>query len=278
MIFDAKNILIKNGSKADSDINLFHCALAFCAGDHEGISTDRYLNHINKLVVDVGDRYIALLNAGAQDDAGTRLAALKHILHDREGYTGDSETYDDLQNADIIRVIDRRKGMPIALAVLYIHIARANGWDVDGLNFPGHFLCRIQKNSTRLIFDVFDGCKTMEAPDLRALLKKFRGDGAELSADFYQPCSNRDMLFRLQNNIKLRLIELEEYQSALEVVEKMRLLDADEYRLFLDAGILYLKTGRKKEARDILEKYEASAAQAADKYDARRLIDEIGDV
>ncbi len=278
MIFEPKTILSKNGKKEDADINLLHVCLAFAAYEHPGISIDRYLNHIDKLVVDVGDRYISLLNAGAKDDAGTQLAALKHILYDREGYTGDAQTYNDLQNADLMRVIDRRKGMPIALSILYIHVGRANGWELDGLNFPGHFLCRLQKDSARLIFDPFQNCTLMEAHDLRALIKKMQGERAELSADYYKPCSNRDMAFRLQNNIKSRLIEAEEYEHALSLVERMRLLDEGEYRLYLDAGVLYMKTGRLKEAKAILEKYMHATPNAVDRMDAQALLNELVDV
>lgn len=278
MTFDAHGILVKSGGQDDSDINLLNVSLAFAAPEHEGIVIDRYINHVSRLVVDVGDRYIALLNAGSGDDAQTQLAALKHIIADKEGYVGDTEKYDDLQNADLMRVVDRRKGMPIALAILYIHVGRAQGWSVDGLNFPGHFLCRLQKGATRLIFDAFEGCKVMDASDLRTLLKRIRGDKAELSADYYQPCSNRDTLFRLQNNVKLRLIEGEDYEGALKSVEMMRLLAPHEYRLFLDAGVLYMKTGRMREAKAILEKYEQSSINMADKLDAQRLLREIGDI
>jgi regulator of sirC expression with transglutaminase-like and TPR domain len=278
VIFEPKTILSKNGKKEDADINLLHVCLAFAAYEHPGISIDRYLNHIDKLVVDVGDRYISLLNAGAKDDAGTQLAALKHILCDREGYAGDTQTYNDLQNADLMRVIDRRKGMPIALSILYIHVGRANGWELDGLNFPGHFLCRLQKDSARLIFDPFQSCMLMEAHDLRALIKKMQGDRAELSADYYKPCNNRDMAFRLQNNIKSRLIEGEEYEHALLLVDRMRLLDEGEYRLYLDAGVLYMKTGRLKDAKAILEKYIQSTPNAVDRIDAQALLNELRDV
>ena len=159
MSFDFRAILTESGGKEDGDINLFSVAMAFAAPAHEGISIDKYFNHVTKSAREVGERFIELLNAGAKNDVRTELAALKHILADREGYEGDMESYDDLQNADLIRVIDRRKGMPIALSILYIHVGRLNGWAVDGLNFPGHFLCRIEKHGERLIFDPFAGCE-----------------------------------------------------------------------------------------------------------------------
>jgi regulator of sirC expression with transglutaminase-like and TPR domain len=277
MTFDSRGVLIESGGKEDAELNLFTLALAFAAPSHEGISIDKYFSHASKVAKDVGERYIALLNAGADDDVSTQLAALKHILHDREGYLGDTETYDDLQNADLMRVIDRRKGLPISLCILYIQAGRDNGWHLDGLNFPGHFLARIEYKGQRLIFDPFTGCEIMEAPQLRQLLKKVRGNNAELSADFYKPCTNRDTLIRLENNVKLRLIDAEEYEAALKVIEAMQWLDPNEYRLLLDAGVLYAKTGQRRLAADVLEKYIALAPNARDRKDAEAILRQIKD-
>jgi regulator of sirC expression with transglutaminase-like and TPR domain len=277
MTFDARAVLSESAGKDDSELNLLTLALAFAAPAHEGISIDKYFSHGAKIAGEVGERYIALMNAGADDDAGTQLAALKHILHDREGYTGDTETYDDLQNADMMRVIDRRKGLPISLCILYISAGRANGWQVDGLNFPGHFLARIEHKGQRLIFDPFNGCAVMEAPGLRRLLKKVRGGNAELSADYYRPCSNRDTLIRLENNVKLRMIDAEDYKGALEVIDLMRAFDPGEYRLLLDAGVLYVRTGQARAAADVLEKYIALTPNAQDRQEAEAILRSLRD-
>lgn len=277
MSFNARATLEDNGRKEDSAVDLFGVAMAFSVEMHPGINPDRYFNHMAKITRDVAARHAELIAAGASDGAGTRLAALKHVIAGSEGYSGDSETYDDLQNADMIRVIDRRRGMPIALAVLYLCAGRAQGWQVEGLNFPGHFLCRMDCGSDRIIFDAFTDCAVMDAADLRALVKKVRGGAAELSVDYYSPCGNRDILIRLHNNIKLRLIAAEDYDPALEAIEMMRLLDPGEYRLLFDAGILYAKTGKNAQAVEILEKYLGVVNNPRDRQDAEMILREIRD-
>src|SRR5690606_10569173 len=119
---------------------------------------------------------------------------------------------------DLVRVIDRRKGLPIAISILYIHAGRAQGWNVVGLSFPGHVVIRLEEEGHRLIADPFNGGKVLQAPDLRSLVKNALGDKAELSADYYNPATNREMLIRLQNNIKLRQVESEDYEEALKTV------------------------------------------------------------
>ncbi|MEM6780382.1 MAG: transglutaminase-like domain-containing protein [Pseudomonadota bacterium] len=278
MDFDADAYLSTVGQSNDSDINLFKASIALAAVDHDGVSLDKYFNHLNKLCKAVKARHENLLKEGANDDAGTQLAALKHIIADQEGYTGDVETYDDLQNADLIRVIDRRRGMPIALSVLYIQVGRELGWELDGLNMPGHFVCRVEKDGERLIFDPFDCAKTLNAADLRALLKKTQGDFAELSAKYYEAAPNRDILIRLQNNIKLRLIENEEYEKAAMVVEAMRKIDPDEFRLLLDAGVLYARVGQHMAAARCLEGYIDKAPNPRDRQEAAILLQQLRDI
>jgi regulator of sirC expression with transglutaminase-like and TPR domain len=260
---------------ADADIDLAKAALALAAREQPGVNTDRYIHHVTKIAEDTTAYHAELIAAGAKDDAGTQLAALKHVIVTINGYAGDTETYNDLQNASLMRVIDRRKGLPVSLAILYISAARANGWDVSGMDFPGHFVCRIEKDGKRFIFDPFYDCKILEAPELRNLVKKIRGDNAELSATYFQASNNRDILMRLQNNIKYRQIESEDYAGALKTVEGMRMIDQKEYRLLLDAGVLYARTGQTLPAIEALEEYIKLAPKDRDRHEAAMLLQEL---
>lgn len=266
------------GAAPDSAIDLAQAALYLAALEQPGLSLDRYRHHIARLADDVRSRHAALLEAGAEDTAETRLAAMKHILSDQHDYRGDEDTYDDLQNASLIRVIDRQRGLPITLAILYIQVGRVLGWAVDGLNLPGHFVCRIGHGGQRVIFDPFSACAVLQAPQLRELVKKTLGSGAELSADYYEAADNRTILIRLQNNIKLRRIEAEDYEGALRTVDAMRAIAPDEYRLLLDAGVLCARTGRLQDAIIALESYIVRAPGDRDRREAAMLLNQIRDV
>ncbi len=52
-------------------------------------------------------------------------------------YRGDSDTYDDLQNADLVRVIERRKGLPVAFVDPLSARRPRPGMAAEGLAFPG---------------------------------------------------------------------------------------------------------------------------------------------
>ena len=273
--FDPQSYIEKLADLPEEDINLGRSAIALGALQQPGISVDRYFNHLERLISEVGERHAVLLEAGAEDDAGTQLAALKEILVQHHGYSGDQETYDDIQNANLIRVIERLKGQPIALSILYMHVGEALGWQVRGLNMPGHFVCRVDLGSQRLIFDPFHDCKLLEAPDLRLMVKVALGDEAELSSGFFEPVSKREVLVRLQNRVKYVKIEMEDYAGALEIVKTMRLIDPEERRVLLDEGVLYAKLRKPEAAIESLEAYIEKAPYDRHRQQAWILLQEI---
>ncbi len=113
-------------------------ALALACRDRPRVDLARYHHHLAALAREVGEA------AAAAPTAVARLAALTDIIVGRHRYTGDTLTYEDLQNANLMRVIDRRKGLPVALGILYLHAGRAQGWEMAGLAFPGHFMVRLE--------------------------------------------------------------------------------------------------------------------------------------
>ncbi|NBX65498.1 MAG: hypothetical protein EBQ96_00670 [Proteobacteria bacterium] len=263
------------GSMPDADIDLFEAALAMSSINHPGVLPDKYRNHLERLSEDFKIQHTSLMGEGAPDKLETKIKAMADVFTGRHGYIGDDFRYNDLQNADLMRVIDRRLGLPITLCIICIAAARKLGWPVTGVNFPAHFVLRFDEGGARQIVDPFQGCITLAAADLREILKKTMGDRAELSASYYEPASNRDTLIRLQNNIKYRQIEAEDYQGALETVYMMKRIAPDEYRLDWDAGVLMARLERPAMAIEALERYVSKVPSVKDKHDAALLLQEL---
>ncbi len=97
-------------------------------------------------------------------------------------------------------VIDRRRGLPVALGILYIHAARAAGMKAEGLGTQGHFVIRITHRHDDLTIDAFNSGMVVDREHMPAEL---RGIDAGLA----QPVSDTDVLLRLENNMKLRALE-----------------------------------------------------------------------
>ncbi len=254
----------------DADIDLAGAALMLAARERPGVSTDRYRDHLDALAAEV---------SAASADAGNSLAArhdaLVRVLHESHGYTGDRQTYDDLQNANLMQVIDRRRGLPIALGIINIHCGRSLGWDICGLDFPGHFLIRISDGPSRMIIDPFADDREVDVARLRELLKATLGPDAELGPAHYAPASNRGILIRLQNNRKVRLIKAEQYADALAVVEEMLLFAPGKAPLWHDAGLLNARIGNLRAALIAFGHCRDLATDPAERARVDRLLAEI---
>ncbi len=263
------------GTLRDAEIDMGEAALALALAFMPGLNVDRYRQHLRKLADHVREEYQSRLRMKEQDTLHLRVQVLRKIIHEAHGYSGDDDTYDDIQNISLIRVIERRKGLPVSLGIIYIVLARAMAWDIEGLNFPGHFLLRLQKEGERVILDPFRGGQEMDAAALRNLLKSIIGKGAELSHNYYDIVQNRDVLLRLQNNLKKRLIDAEDYVGAVQVIETMEAIAPEEYRTLFDKGVLYAKLGQKKQAETALLDYIDKVPAARDRQQAQALLAQI---
>ncbi len=186
---------------------------------------------------------------------GVSAEALGEVIARAYAYSGDSETYDDLQNADLARVIERRKGLPVALSILYLHIARSQGWDAEGLAFPGHFLIRVEIDGARHVVDPFNDGAVREAADLRELLRKVLGAEAELAPQHFDPVPDRDVLLRLENNVRLRLAKAEDWAGAARSLDRMLVIAPDRPELLFEAGQLNMRLDKRRAAISAFERF-----------------------
>lgn len=196
-------------------------------------------------------QHVAAMAADLSDLVHRRGAVpdrLAEVIAESYGYRGDSETYDDLQNADLTRVIERRKGLPVALSVLYLQVARTQGWDAEGLAFPAHFLIRVMIDGARHVIDPFHGGAVRDAAELRALLRQVVGPQAELQPGHFDPVSDRDVLLRLENNVRLRLAQQGDWPGAARSLDRMLAIAPDRPELLFEAGEINTRLDKRRAA------------------------------
>lgn len=264
--------LRKIGGQSDGEIPLGEAALLLAALDRPRVALERYAHHLSLLERDTAEVGASL---GADESLSARIDALNDVIVERYGYEGDQRTYDDLQNANLMRVIDRRKGIPVTLGILYLHAARAQGWSATGLNFPGHFLLRLDLGGERRIIDPFHGGRICDTAAMRELLKALAGNDAELTPDHYAPVRNRDILLRVQGNIKLRLLQDRRTGEALEIVETMLMIAPDNARLWREAGLQHSHLGNLRAAMIALEHYRSLSQDSQERYEATKLLEDL---
>ena len=257
------------GASGERVLPIAEAALALASFERPRVGPRRYREHLRALARDVGR------HAGAAGDLPGRARALNEIILLKHGYSGDELTYDDLQNANLMRVVDRRKGLPVALGILYMHAGRAQGWETAGLAFPGHFLVRLSDGPERLILDPFHGGRICGAAQLRELLKVTVGQDSELLPEHYTPVSDRDVLLRLQNNLKARLIQAQQHERAVSVIETMQMLAPDFAELWREAGIVHAQLGNMRAAAATLEQFVLRAPDGMARHQAAAMLQQL---
>jgi regulator of sirC expression with transglutaminase-like and TPR domain len=259
------------GARPDDAMELAPTALLLAALDRPRVALGRYRDHLAELAHDTADA----ATVGDDKTIAGRIRALNDTLVAKHGYAGDDLTYDDLQNANLMRVIDRRRGLPVALGILYIHAARAQGWEVAGLHFPGHFMIRLDLGGERAVLDPFNGGVERDVPELRALLKAAAGAEAELRPEHYAPASNREVLLRLQNNLKLRLLKSGDAERALAVIERTLLFAPGCIDLWREAALVHAHLDNLGAAVGALERFLDLSEDGQARHRAATLLQQI---
>src|SRR5258705_7335365 len=109
------------------------------------------------------------------------LATLNAYLYEELGFSGNRDHFDDPRNSLLNEVLDRRLGIPISLAIVYLEIGRRAGLRLEGVNFPGHFLVRAPAGAGAIenqIIDPLHAGALLSEVDCRHLLRQHVGDEA----------------------------------------------------------------------------------------------------
>jgi regulator of sirC expression with transglutaminase-like and TPR domain len=232
---DPADYLRRLGQAGDGPHDIAGAALMLSALDHSGRELEPYYKHLHEIAEHA--KAEARLASTAEDAA----RAMAGLLVGHYGYDGDRLSYDDPQNADFIAVIDRRRGLPVALGILYMHAARAAGFEAAGLNTPGHFLLRISQRGQEALIDPFNGGAAVERERLGAPPIMASQESADVRAP--ETVSDIDVLLRLENNLKLRALQAGERTRSLEIAKRMVLIAPKKPELWIDLARLNESVG-----------------------------------
>jgi regulator of sirC expression with transglutaminase-like and TPR domain len=221
-------------------------ALDLAALDHPGIDLQPYRDFLDRLAEQLAK--LGRSAFGAEAQAG----ALAELIGRAHGFTGDRIDYDHPDNADLIRVIDRRRGLPVALAILYVAAARRTGWSADALNTPGHVLIRIGPETAPALADPFNGGALLDREALADLLGSVLGTDVSPSAAHLEPMSNRTVLVRLLNNQASRALRAGNAERALVLHARMTAVAPTYPHLWWERARIELHLGDKAAARTSL--------------------------
>ncbi|MEA2570821.1 MAG: hypothetical protein QOI24_2822 [Acidobacteriota bacterium] len=199
--------------------DLARCALLIALEDYPRTDVPRYLAELESLVTRVRAKAVA------GEPPIFLLGHLHAEMFDVDGYTGNSDNYYDPRNAYLSDVIDRKIGLPIALSVIFLHVANAVGLEAYGVGLPGHFIVKVQFELNEVYVDPFHGGTTLTQPEIAQLLSNISNGQLRLAAEHLRAWAPRQTLIRLLANLESMWRGSGDARKAAAARERMLILD-----------------------------------------------------
>ena len=194
---------------------------------------------------------------------------LNKYLFEDQGFAGNTTSYDDPRNSFLNQVLERRTGIPITLALVYIEVARRAGVRVDGVNFPGHFLLRFpldpqdDDHDSAVFIDPFHGGAVVSETDCRALLRK-HADAVAFGPRLLTPATKQQILVRMLVNLKRIYVRMRSFPQGRAITELLLAINPSALSELRDRGLFAYHLNDHTAALRDLESYLKFAARGDD--------------
>jgi regulator of sirC expression with transglutaminase-like and TPR domain len=257
---------------AADTVSLAEGALLIAADEYQELDIDTYVERIDELG--------AVLRRRLRSDISTTeaLLALNHYVFDELGFSGNTADYYDPRNSYLNDVIERRLGIPITLAVLYIEIGQRIGLPLHGVSFPGHFLVKCVLREGAIILDPYARGASLSLEDLQqrlqAVVKEAELDPSVLRK-MLASAAPRDIFVRMLRNLRAIHLSAGDRLKALGASNRIITLlpgAADDYR---DRADLYVELECFRAALDDFRSYLRLRPDAQDSEAVSRRIAEL---
>jgi regulator of sirC expression with transglutaminase-like and TPR domain len=264
-------------SRDDARIDLAQACLMIAQDAYPELPVERYLGDLERMAMRLRAR---LPQSGGAEE---RVARLNEFLYAELGFRGNTDDYYDPRNSYLNEVMDRRIGIPITLAILYMVLGRRVGLPLEGVSFPGHFLVRLRLRAGVLVLDPFAAGAPQSEADLRERLARVIPPGvagdvpvSELPLDqFLEAASHHQILARVLRNLKAIYRDNHQPERLLAVLNRMVIVAPDATAELRDRGIVYHRLECYRAALKDLSDYIEREPNAADVDEVRVRLMEV---
>jgi regulator of sirC expression with transglutaminase-like and TPR domain len=234
-------------------------AILIARQEYPKLSAMPFQRELDQMAMEVGDR---ISNTSTQIQ---KVAVLNHYFFEDLGFKGNRERYYETANSYWPDVMERRTGIPISLAAIYLEVGWRLGFPLSGINFPGHFLVGWTEPAVSLYIDVFANGKILSPEDLNDLVRRFVGEEQVLEPDFHlRRAETGDILYRMLSNLKAIHAQSGHLERALVCVDWMRMIKPDDWNSLRDKGMFLASLERLPEAEEALMGYLEASKRAPD--------------
>lgn len=193
--------------QSDDEFPLLETAISLAQDEFPTLDIQQVLDEVDVMCAKLRRRI--LTHASPLDT----LRELNHFFYEELRFAGNVNHYDDPNNSYLNMVLERRRGIPISLAVLWLELGQSVGLRVHGVSFPGHFLVKLDltyPQEGHVVLDPFSG-ESLSRDDLAERLipwllgaKPGRPQAISDEALSYhlEPASARDIIARMLRNLQ----------------------------------------------------------------------------
>ncbi|HEV7675330.1 MAG TPA: transglutaminase-like domain-containing protein [Candidatus Angelobacter sp.] len=198
----------------DERIDLLRAALTFARIEDSQLDIDLYVRRMDELAARVAEQI------QEPDDPRQIIAALNYVLFQEEMFRGNTVDYYSPRNSFLHDVLDRRLGIPITLALVYMEVARRVSFQLFGVGMPGHFLLKhYDVDGHSILIDAFERGSIVTEEDCRRKLDSIYSGQLALQPEFLLPVTRRQMLTRMLNNLRSVYLSQRDFRRAVQIVD-----------------------------------------------------------
>jgi regulator of sirC expression with transglutaminase-like and TPR domain len=198
-----------------------------------------------------------------------RLRMLNHFFFHELHFGGNLNHYYDQDNSYLHRVLERRRGIPVSLAVLWLELAQGVGLAAHGVGFPGHFMVKVNLPHAQVVIDPFSG-QSLSREELLARLEAWR-DSHELAPNeelplghYLQAMPPREIIARMLRNLKEIHRTQRDWRRLVAVEDRLLVLLPQAWGEYRDRGLARAELGQLVPALRDLEIYLGQASAGDD--------------
>jgi regulator of sirC expression with transglutaminase-like and TPR domain len=250
--------------RPEAEIDLALGALVIAGHGRAALDEDALLGRLD------AHAELVRLRLDAGDPPAVEAARLHDVLYRELGFRGPTAAeFSDPDNSLLDRVLDRRIGLPISLAVVEIEVARRFGLTLTGIGLPGHFIVGVPAGA---LYDPADGGRSLTPDDCQALIRRSIGDGVLLNAGMLRPTGARQILARILRNLRAAHLARRDWPAAVDAIDLLLVLEPTDPEHGRDRGLLLGRMGRFGEAIIALKRYLDERPDANDVPDVRQVL------
>ena len=252
----------------EAELDVAAAALLIAAEEYPELRPITYLNQLDRMATQLKQRI------RGEVEPSRVVERSNTYFFEEQHFKGNRDEYYDPRNSFLNEVLERRVGIPITLAVVYVAVGERAGLPVRGVGMPGHFLVKYAPAAGEIFIDAFNG-RTLSREDCAKMLQEMYGESIEMRPSLLQPSTKRQILARILNNLKSLYLSRGDLPRALAASDRIMMADPHLTSEWRDRGLIFFQLRRDSEALKDFSRYLGVRPEPEDAPRVKQLRSEL---